>query len=143
MAGFKFAYRLGGGAPTTQTFKFKDTETLSFGDLLNLEGSAAARRVDLGATGDTNFVGVVQSATQAGTADTTTLEAVTDDDAVYSVVDNNARNNGDTLDIAGATGAQGVAASSNKEFVVVADSTATQPTLVKFNTGKHYKNKAQ
>lgn len=138
MAGFTFRYRLGGGAPTIQSLLFKDTETLTKGDMLNLE----AGEVDLGATADTNFVGVALQ-TEAGTDSTTRIVAVTDDDAVYAVVDNNARKVGDTLDLAGATGAQTVAASSNKEFVVVAESTATEETLVKFNVGKHFKNKAQ
>lgn len=142
MAGFTFAYRVSGASPTYQTFTFKDTETLTRGDMLNLEGSAAATRVDLGATADTNFVGVA-SQTKAGTSNVSTILAVTDVDAVYSVVDNNARTKGDTLDLTGATGAQGVTTSSNKEFVVVANSTATQPTLVRFNVGKHLDNKAQ
>lgn len=142
MAGFTFAYRVSGASPTYQTFTFKDTETLSRGDLLNLEGSAAARRVDLGATADSNFVGVACQ-TKAGTQDVSSMIAITDADAVYSVVDNNLRQKGDTLDLTGSTGAQGVTTSSNKEFVVVANSTATQPTLVRFNTGKHLDNKAQ
>jgi hypothetical protein len=138
MAGFVFRYRLSGGAPTIQEYLFKDTETLSKGDMLNLETG----EVDLGATGDANFVGVALE-TLAGTDSTTRMAAITDDDAVYAVVDANARLIGAPLDLAGATGAQTVAASSNKEFIVVAESTATDETLVRFNTGKHFKNKAQ
>lgn len=139
MAGFTFAYKLSGGAPTKQILKSKDTETLSFGDMANLESG----EVDLGATADANFLGAIVSATVAAVDSTTDIEVITDDDAVYSVVDANARVVGDTLDLAGATGAQTVAASSNKEFIVVEKSTAAQPTLVRFNTGKHFKNKAQ
>lgn len=138
MAGFTFAYRLSGGAPTIQRLLFKDTETLTKGDIVNLETG----ELDLGATADTNLVGAVQQ-TLAGTDSTTYIEVITDPDAVYSVTDANARLVGAPLDLSGATGAQGVATSSNKEFVVVAESTASQPTLVRINIGKHYANKAQ
>lgn len=139
MAGFTFAYRLSGGAPTKQTLKSKDTETLSTGDMVNLESG----EVDLGATADTNLLGAIVSATVAAVDSTTDIEVITDVDAVYAVVDANARVKGETLDLSGATGAQTVGASSNKEFVVVAPSTASQPTLVRFNIGKHADNKAQ
>lgn len=137
MAGFTFRYRLSGGQPTVQKFYCKDTETLTKGDIANLESG----EIDLGATGDTTLVGAIQQ-TAAGTDSTTQFEVITDDDAVYGVTDANARVVGATLDLTGATGAQSVTTSSNKEFVVVAPSTATQETLVTFNTGKHFKNKA-
>lgn len=138
MAGFKFAFRESGGAPTIVDLLFKDTETLTKGDLANLESG----EVDLAATADANLLGVILE-TKAGTDSTTRIKVIIDEDAVYSVVDNNARLLGATLDVAGATGAQAVAASSNKEFVVARESSATEPTLVKFNTGKHAFNKAQ
>lgn len=138
MAGFTFAYRLSGGAPTVQSILCSATATLTVGDIANLSSGQLA----LGATSNTNLVGAIQE-TKAGTAATTRFEVITDDDAVYSVTDANARLVGATLDLSGATGAQAVTTSSNKEFVVVEESTATQPTLVKINVGKHYKNKAQ
>lgn len=138
MAGFTFAYRLSGAAPTIQRIVFKDTETITKGDIVNLESG----QLDLGATADTNLVGVACQ-TLAGTSAVTLLEVITDPDAVYSVTDANARLVGATLDLTGATGAQTVTTSSNKEFVVVATCTAGQPTLVRINVGKHYANKAQ
>ena len=138
MAGFTFRYRLSGGAPTIQVLKAKDTETLSKGDILNLETG----EVDLGATADTNLLGVCLD-TAARTDSTTDVYVITDADAVYAVDDANARVKGATLDLAGATGAQAVATSSNKEFVVVAPCTATEETLVRVNVGKHADNKAQ
>ena len=138
MAGFTFRYRLSGAAPTIQVVKAKDTETLTKGDLLNLESG----EVDLGAAGDTNFVGVCLD-TAARTDSTTDVPFIADDDAVYGVVDANARLKGATLDITGTTGAQGVTTSSGKEFVVVAASSASEETLVRFNVGKHVDNKAQ
>lgn len=138
MAGFTFSHRLSGADPTIQDLLFKDTETLSKGDILNLETG----EVDLAATSDTNLIGVALE-TVAGTDSTTRIKCITDADAVYRVTDANARLVGATLDISGATGAQTVTTSSNKEFVVVAESSATEPTLVRINIGKHYANKAQ
>lgn len=137
MPGFTWAYNKNGGAPTVQKAVFKDSETLTRGDMINLESGLA----DLGATADSTFVGVAVQ-TVAGTSGSSTIEYISDEDAVYSVVDANARKKGATLDLSGATGAQGVTTSSNKEFVVEADSSASQPTLVRFNTGKHLNNKA-
>lgn len=134
---FVFAFRESGGAPTIIDLLFKDTETLTKGDLANLE----VGEVDLLATADTTALGVVLE-TKAGTDSTTRIKVIIDEDAVYSVVDNTARLLGATLDVAGATGAQTVATSSNKEFVVARESSATEPTLVRFNTGKHAFNKA-
>jgi hypothetical protein len=139
MAGFKFRYRLCGDPPTVQVLKSKDTETLTEGDLLNLESG----EVDLAATADTNLLGVCLGPTGAAVDSTTDIRFIRDADAVYGVTDANARLMGATLDIAGATGAQAVATSSNKELVVVAPSGATEETLVRFNVGKHHDNKAQ
>ena len=133
MAGFTFAYRESGGAPTIRDLLFKDTETLTKGDLANLETG----EVGLAATSDANLLGVVLE-TKSGTDSTTRIKCIVDADAVYSVVDANARLTGATLDIAGATGAQTVAASSNADFIVAAESSATEPTLVKFQHGEHW-----
>lgn len=135
---FVFAFRESGGAPTIVDLLFKDTETLTKGDLVNLETG----EVDLLAAADANALGVVLE-TKAGTDSTTRIKVIIDEDAVYSVTDNNARLLGATLDISGATGAQTVTTSSGKEFVVARESSATEPTLVRFNTGKHVFNKAQ
>jgi len=133
LAGFTFAYRLSGGAPTIQDWLFKDTETLTKGDIVNLETG----EVDLGATNDTDFVGAVLE-TLSGTDSTTRINVITDNDAVYSVTDASARLPGATLDIAGTTGAMTIATSSNADFIVVAESTATEPTLVRIQHGEHW-----
>lgn len=138
MTGFRFRYRTSGAFPTIQNLLFGGTETLTIGDVVNL----AAGKVKLAATSNANLLGACQQ-TELGTEGVTRIEVIVDADAVYGVVDNNARKKGDTLDIAGTTGAQKVAASSNKEFVVVADSLATEETLVRFNVGKHADSKAQ
>jgi hypothetical protein len=71
------------------------------------------------------------------------VPVIIDPDAVFAVADANARKIGDTLDLAGASGAQTIAASSNKNFVVVEDKTSNEPTKVRFNVGQHHYNKAQ
>ena len=135
--GFHFRYRMCGAPATIQDLLHKDTETLTKGDIVNLESG----EIDLGATGDTNLLGAVQE-TGAGTDSTTRKKVIVDADAVYGVYDANARLKGATLDLSGATGAQTVGASSNKEFVVVKDSAADEETLVRFNVGKHHDNVA-
>ena len=136
--GFRYRGRRSGGNPTVQKLYCKDTETLSRGDMANLESG----EIDLGATGDTGFLGMIQE-TKAGTDSTTQFEVIVDEDAIYGVYDPNARKKGATLDLSGTTGAQTIATSSNKEFVVFADSGADEETLVCFNVGKHLMSKAQ
>lgn len=138
MAGFKARGRLSGGGYTIQDLTYKDTETLTAGDLVNLESG----EIDLAATADTNLIGLVLE-TQAGTDSTTKAKVIIDPDLILGVDDPNARVKGATLDLTGSTGAQGVTTSSNKEFVVFAASGATEETLVVYNIGKHHHNKAQ
>lgn len=136
--GFRFRYRMSGGNPTILSLTFKDTETLTKGDMINVETGLA----DLGVTTDANFAGVALE-TKAGTTAVSTIKVISDADAVYGVYDANARLAGATLDIAGATGAQTIATSSGKEFIVVANSSATEETLVMFNNDAHFLAKAQ
>ena len=130
--GFKLMGRLSGGPTTIQTLKFKDTETLTKGDMINVESGEA----DLAATGDTAFLGIAMQ-TLAGTDSTTSIEVCVDDDMIYAIYDPNARNAGDKLDLTGATGAQTVTTASNNNFIVIANSTADQLTLVRINPAKH------
>jgi len=130
--GFKYEYRMGGGTATVQKFLFKDTETIRKGDLVNLETG----KVDLAATNDTALLGVALI-TVAGTADVSFMECITDDDAVYSVYDANARAAGATLDFAGASGAYALAASSNVDLIVMATSTAAERTYVRIVPNEH------
>lgn len=131
MAGFTFAYlKNGGTAPTIIQQTVADTVVLSKGEMVNLESGELTTAV----TADTALFGVV-IADCDNTDDGLSAWVITDEDAVYSVVDANARVAGATLDIA--TGALGVTTSSNADLIVVADSTATEPTLVTFNN-THY-----
>lgn len=130
--GFHFAYRLSGGAPTIQDLLFQGTETLTRGDLVTLDTG----EVDLAVTNDSALLGAVIE-TLSGTDSTTRIRVITDPDAVYAVYDANARLAGATLDIAGTTGAMTVAASSNVDLMVVAESSASEPTLVMIAHGEH------
>lgn len=131
--GFKYEGRLSGGPDLMMSLLFKDTETLTKGDLVNLESGT----LDLGATNDAAFVGAARE-TKAGTTGVTLMEVYWSPDAIYSVYDANARAMGATLDIAGATGAMTVAASSNVDLIVVGGLLATERTLVMFAPGEHF-----
>ena len=125
--GFEWSYNLSGGQPLILDALMKDTETLTRGDMLNVETG----EVDLAVTSDAGLVGAFigpedpsdakagNPGVVEGTDSTTRVRFIANPDAVYKVTDANARNMGATLDISGTTGAQGVAASSNTEFVVV------------------------
>lgn len=132
MAGFTFAYRLGGGQPTIQRPYFASSITITKGDIVSLESGLA----DLGATDDATLAGVALETVVGTTAKD--IAIITDADAVYSVTDAYARLNGALLDISGTTGAMGVTTNSSHDVQVVADSSATEPTLVKILEGSHY-----
>jgi hypothetical protein len=140
--GFRFSHRLSGLAPTIQTLKNKDTETLTVGDMATLDTG----EIDLAVTTDTAILGAIVGIVDASgdghtsyacTDSTDDIEVITDADAVYAVTDANARVMGATLDLTGTTGAQTVTDSANTEFVVVAPSSATEETLVMLDHGVH------
>jgi hypothetical protein len=138
MAGFEWKYNLSGGRPLIKTFFMADTETLTKGDMVNLQTGEG----DLAVTTDTAILGVMHGAENpddeassgvvAGTDSTTLIKVIVNPDAVYEDVDDTtARQPGATLDIAGTTGAQILATSSNTEFnVVERKRQATDPTRV-------------
>lgn len=128
--GFRFAGTVYGGVdakPRIKKFLFKDDETLTKGDALNLESG----EVDLAATNDSALIGVANE-TKAGTDSTTEIEVIVNHDAVWAVYDANARAVGDNLDISGTTGQMTVAANSNSDLEVVWASGADEPTYVRF-----------
>ena len=151
--GFEWRYNVSGGKPLVLTFLMKDSETLTLGDLLNLESG----EVDLLATGDTAAVGLFvgpddpddavdrKPGTVSGTDSTTVVRAIVNPAAVYADVDDtNARLAGALLDVSGATGAQAIASASNNEFVVVArKKQSSDETLVQFTAPTHYLSKVQ
>ena len=134
-AGFRFRGRVSKMPPTIQTLTIKDTETLTKGDLVNLDSG----EIDLAATNDNALLGVVLN-TAAGTDSTTTYEVIVDADAIYGVYDASARVKGATLDISGTTGAMTVTTSSNADVTVYAPSSADEETLVMITHGEHADN---
>jgi hypothetical protein len=132
-AGFKYEGRLSGGPDLFMSIAFKDSETLTKGDLINLESGTA----DLAATNDTAFMGAARE-TKAGTSGTTLIEVYYAPDAIYSVYDPNARALGATLDISGATGAMTVTTDSNHDVIVVGGLLASERTLVMIIAGEHF-----
>ena len=156
MAGFEFRYMLNGGNPVIKTFIMKDTETFTKGDMMNIETG----ELDLAVTSDVSlcgtFVGTENPENErdadhlrtpgkvAGTTAVTRVRAIISPDAVYSTADANARAAGALLDITGATGAQGLAASSGNEFVVVERKEQNaDPTFVLITAPTHYLTKVQ
>ena len=151
--GFEWRYNVSGGRPLILTMAMKDTETLTRGDMLNVESG----EVDLCATGDAAIAGVFvgpenpndavdgKPGTVSGTDSTTIVKVSVNPDAVYADAnDTSARLAGATLDISGATGAQTVAASSNTEFVVVERKRqSTDETRLMICSSAHYLAKAQ
>lgn len=130
--GFRYRYRLYGGEPTIQKFVAKDTGTYYKGDLVELTSNEA----EVCSTDAKNILGVVNQTT--ATVDSTTeVEVIVDPDAVYGVYDANARKYGAALDVSGALGSMTVTSDTNHDLIVVADSSATQETLVMVTHGAH------
>ena len=151
--GFEWRYNVSGGRPLILTLAMKDTETLTRGDMLNVESG----EVDLAVTSDAALAGIFvgpenpNDATDgepgkvSGTDSTTIVKVIVNPDAVYADPnDTSARLAGATLDISGATGAQTLAASSNTAFVVVERKRqSSDETRVMICSSAHYLAKAQ
>jgi len=151
--GYEWRYNISGGRPLILTFLMKDTETLTRGDVMNIESG----EVDLAATGDAALAGIFvgpenpddavdgKPGTVSGTDSTTLVKVIVNPDAVYADAnDTSARLAGATLDISGATGAQTMAASSNTEFVVIERKRqASDETRAMICSSAHYIAKAQ
>ena len=133
--GFHFSHYMNGSkAPIKRQYYFSDTETLTKGDIVNGDVTGTVCEVDLAVSGDTFFIGVADE-TKAGTDSTTQIWVILDlqGQAVWAVTDANARAEGTVLDIDGTTGAMTLAADSDSDVIVVANSTADEPTLVRFH----------
>ena len=151
--GFEWRYNVSGGRPLILTFLMKDSETLTRGDMLNLESG----EVDLLVTTDVAAVGIFvgpenpddatdgEPGVVSGTDITTVVKAIVNPDAVYADRnDTSSRLAGALLDVSGATGAQTIASASNNEFVVVERKRqASDETRVMFTAPTHYLSKVQ
>ncbi|MDX6671302.1 MAG: hypothetical protein QOI91_1665 [Solirubrobacteraceae bacterium] len=132
MPGFDFRRRVGGGSPTVRTYPGKDAETVTTGDLLCLTAGAVVPAT----TGSGDLLGAAV-ATSNGSPEKTFVDVIVDADAVYAVTDGFDRAQGDSLDLTGVTGAQGVAGGVNGDLLVVALSAVADETLVRVAPGRH------
>jgi len=129
--GFEWRYNMSGGSPTIRDQTIYTGITLTKGCLTNLETG----ELTLAVTDDAALVGAVIEEVD-NTSDGESIKVIINRDAVYAVTDANARVMGATLDIA--TGALTVDATSHADLIVVADSTATEETLVMIAPGEHF-----
>ena len=148
MAGFIWAYNLSGGRELVYEFVMSDTDTLTVGDLLNIESG----EVDLAIASDADMLGPMAGASDpddnvagqagrvAGTDSVTKVRATVNPDAVLTAIDLNARLAAVNLDLAGATGAQVYTSATQNTFLVVKDSSAVEETLSIIEPGEHYLN---
>ncbi len=125
-AGFKWAGSIDGSEPILRDFTVKASAVISRGEMCNLESGEA----DAGVTNDDRFIGPATEDVD-NTVDGHVVECIVNPGAIYSVVDNNARLAGDLVDLA--AGGLGIGAPTNNDFMVWADSSATEPTLIIHN----------
>ena len=134
--GFQFqGYINGEKTPVIRKYKFKDTETLTKGDALNMEVTSTIGEVDLFASGgDTGLIGVANE-TVSGTDSTTEIEVILDfqGQGLWAIYDATLRAEGTELDITGATGAQTLGADADSDVIVAFNSSAIEPTIVRFH----------
>jgi len=133
--GFRYRGRKSGGPPTIQKFVAVSAATYHKGDLVSL----ASGECEIAATNGTTFLGIVnETAVCDGVATTgTKIEVIVDEDSIFAAYDASARLKGAILDITGATGAMTLAADSDSDVQVWANSSATEETLVCFAHGSH------
>lgn len=130
MAGFHWAGSLDGSEPIIQEFVVKASAVISKGEMLNLESGEA----DAGAAADTGLIGIAVEDVD-NTVDGHTVHAIANPNAIYATEDANARVTGALLDLA--SGGMGLTTDSSHTFMVVSDSTSSEPTQVTFN-GTHF-----
>jgi hypothetical protein len=128
---FEWAYSLDGSDPIRQEFVVTAGAIISRGEMCTLTSNEA----NAGATNDATFIGIATEDVD-NTVDGHTVHVIVNRFAVYKCVDANARLVGATLDLA--SGGQGVASSSNVDFLVVKSSSATEPTYVMIANGEHW-----
>ena len=136
MSGIRCVGTLHGGEPMIGKFTVKNDETLYVGEMLTITSNEAAK----GTTGDGSFIGIALEAVD-NTADGETVRAICDPDAVYAYRDGTAHAAYATLDLTkGSSTGDKLGASSNTDFVVISDNTASEDTLFIIIHGEHYLN---
>ena len=129
--GFQFVHRQTGAMPTILDIVLRNDEVLSVGEMVNINTGEA----EAAGTNDAAFVGIALEALD-NADDGLSIKVIVDKDAIYRVSDDNARLIGATLDLA--SGGLGVTTpNTNKDFIVIKTSTATEPTHVMITPAEH------
>lgn len=126
--GFEFMGSLDGSDPIIMEFEVNTANTVAVGTMVSITSG----KVAVSATDDSAIAGVAVSGGTAGDM----VGVIINPNAVYAVPDANARSAGASLDLA--TGARGLAAASNNDVVVYANSTAGEKTRVVIASGSHF-----
>jgi uncharacterized protein YbcI len=132
VTGFQFRYRINGGVATIRSLPRGTGAGLARGDMLIVANGG----VEAGAADATGLLGAVIDA--GGGEPSMLVKVVTDADAIYAVQDPFARRAGELLELAGASGGQGVKEGPHAQLVVVANSAATEETLVRIEPQRHH-----
>lgn len=128
---FQWAFNISGGMPLIQTFTVKNAEVITEGMMVSMDTGEVVKA----AHGDAAIIGIAVHDAD-NTSDGLTVRVIVNRDAVYSVVDANARAVDADLDLDSA--ATGVTTDSSHTFKVFRDSGSIEPTLVYINAGNHW-----
>lgn len=130
-SGFTWAGSMDGSEPIySELIPIKNTVVVLKGMMMNLESG----EVDKGAAADTALIGPAVTDVD-NTSDGEYVRVIQNPNAIFAVVDANARVRGALLDLNSA--ATGLTADASHTFLVWADSAADEPTLVIYN-GNHW-----
>jgi uncharacterized protein YbcI len=127
MTGFHFRRRLSGGAATVRSLPRSGSIGLMPGDMV-VVGDGGAQPGTAGA------IALLGAAVDVGAV----VQVITDGDAIYAVHDPHVRTAGEKLELAGASGLQGVVAGAHPQLGVVADSAAAEETLLRIEPDRHH-----
>lgn len=134
MAGIRCIGVLGGGNPRIGTFTVKNDEVLYIGEMLVLSSAEAAK----GTTNDATLIGIAIEAVD-NSADGEVVRAIIDPYAVYAYKDGTAHAAGATLDLAkGSSTGDKLSTTSNADFTVIEDNSATEDVKFIITPGEHY-----
>lgn len=134
MSGIRCIGVLGGGNPRIGEFTVKNDEVIYIGEMIMLTSNEAAK----GTTNDTTFIGVALEAVD-NSADGEVIRAIIDPYAVYAYFDGTAHAAGATLDLRkGSSTGDALSTTSNADFTVIEDNTATEDTKFIITPGEHY-----
>jgi uncharacterized protein YbcI len=119
---------------TVRSFPLGTAGSLAVGDMLSVADGA----VQPGTADAAALLGVAVDSCRGDGERAAIVKVVTDGDAIYAVDDPHPRRTGETLQLAGSSGGHGVVAGPRAQLVVVANSAATEETLVRIEPRSHH-----